>query len=375
MSKFDEKLHNDAMDIAEDAFLARLQRDHGKAEDLFKKAFELEKKAALLIIDEYHLEPSRSVTFQSAASLAFNAGLYREAEKMINLALAGDPPELIADELRDLYEDVNFKRHLELKGVELGDDQYQLVIAGPSVGPGIAKSDEFTKRLDAIKKITHRTAQRLNKQPYQDRGRFPDAQKDMYDLYISSNIRAASFAATIRLGSPVESKKFQELESEKTIIDDIIDSLELVNDKKEAQLKEKIKDDAYFRNFVGLARELAPDGENINLVGLTAKRKKKEKTVAFMRVKQDISHGPFMEKEPDSPESESKIVEIKGNLDFADAAKNKIKLTTEDNKRWNVIVPDGLGDIVKPYWEEDVIVRGVEKEKNKTLVLNSIDKA
>ena len=59
--------------------------------------------------------------FRSAASLALNAGLFREAEKMITVGLSGNPPEPIADELRNLYENINFEKHLRLKGVTLSD--------------------------------------------------------------------------------------------------------------------------------------------------------------------------------------------------------------------------------------------------------------
>jgi len=374
MKKEAYRLHNEAMDIAEQAIILRSTGDSSKAVELFKLAFEKEKVVAMSVVNE-DFEPSRSVLFRSAASMAYNAKMYRDAEKMIAIGLAGNPPPQIANDLRDLYENVNFNRHLEVKGVTLGDNQYQLAINGPSIAHGIAKRDEFTKRLDTIKKMTHRTVQRLNKQPFQERGRFPDAQVNMLDLYISSDIRAASFAATIQLGIPVEQNRlFPEIGNERMIIDEIIDGIELVNTKKEMQLKEKFQDIAYFRNFIGLARELAPDGIDINLVGLTAKREKQDKMVAFKRLKQEISPALFTDMKTIPLENQSRTLEIKGILNFADAKKNKIKLTTENNKTWNVIVPDGLGEIVKPYWEEDVIVIGIEQEKNKTVVLQSIDK-
>jgi hypothetical protein len=56
-------------------------------------AFEYERKAAMLLLNDYDVEPTRSVLFRSAASLALNFGDYREAERMIALGLLGNPPK------------------------------------------------------------------------------------------------------------------------------------------------------------------------------------------------------------------------------------------------------------------------------------------
>ena len=50
----------------------------------------------------------RSVLHRSAASLALECGALREAERLIAAALSGDPPDEIAEELRDLLEQVYF---------------------------------------------------------------------------------------------------------------------------------------------------------------------------------------------------------------------------------------------------------------------------
>ena len=50
----------------------------------------------------FDLEPTRSVLHRSAATLAVECSELREAEKLIGRALAGNPPDDIANELRDL---------------------------------------------------------------------------------------------------------------------------------------------------------------------------------------------------------------------------------------------------------------------------------
>ncbi len=102
MSKI-KKLHNKAMDMAEKAFVARLKGDLQQAGQLFRKAFENEAQAARLVPDLPSSEPTRSILYRSAASLAIDCSEYREAERLIVAGFAGSPPEEIADELREIF--------------------------------------------------------------------------------------------------------------------------------------------------------------------------------------------------------------------------------------------------------------------------------
>jgi len=95
------KFHQQAMALAEQGDLARRQKAHAQAKELFQKAFDLERQAAVCYVDQIDTEPTRSVLLRSAASLALNCGEFREAEKMIGAALSGDPPEEICQELRE----------------------------------------------------------------------------------------------------------------------------------------------------------------------------------------------------------------------------------------------------------------------------------
>jgi len=96
-------LHNQAMDLAEKAFSLEKQGALEEAVDVFKQAFELEKKAALMIPISEENEPSRSIMFRSAGTLAFHANLFKESERMIGQGFAGYPPAQIETELQGLY--------------------------------------------------------------------------------------------------------------------------------------------------------------------------------------------------------------------------------------------------------------------------------
>ena len=63
-------LHQQAMDLAEEATLERLRGNVDCAARLLRDAFEKEKAAAALTSNHLDLEPTRSVLHRSAASLA-----------------------------------------------------------------------------------------------------------------------------------------------------------------------------------------------------------------------------------------------------------------------------------------------------------------
>jgi hypothetical protein len=101
-------LHHEAMRLVDDAELARRNGNLQVARERIRQAFDLERQAADLVADDFSQEPTRSVLHQSAASLALECGALREAERLIAEALSGDPPDDIAEELRDLLEQVYF---------------------------------------------------------------------------------------------------------------------------------------------------------------------------------------------------------------------------------------------------------------------------
>ena len=100
-----EERHNRAMAQAEQADDVRRRGDAGRAGELFRDAFVLEREVAL----RYEAIPGASsatvaILFQSAASLALEAGELREAERLIARALSGEPPAALAEELRELWD-------------------------------------------------------------------------------------------------------------------------------------------------------------------------------------------------------------------------------------------------------------------------------
>lgn len=105
------------MSLSRQASVALSNGDHHEARQLYLQAFELEQKAALTFFHELDNEPTRSVMFRSAASLALLCELWRPAEKLAAIGLSGNPPAEIADELRAIFEKTSMLRKLEMEQV------------------------------------------------------------------------------------------------------------------------------------------------------------------------------------------------------------------------------------------------------------------
>ena len=104
-------LHREAMELAERASVARRNGDAKAAHALFSEAFQKERAAAKSFETRIDAEPTRSVLFRSAASLALDVGDHQAATQLVRIALAGNPPEAIAQELRELLAVVSSRQH------------------------------------------------------------------------------------------------------------------------------------------------------------------------------------------------------------------------------------------------------------------------
>ncbi len=99
MSDYKE-IHNEAMDLAEKAIKEKNSNNEEKAFELNCQAFEKEKEVALAAIKES--EPLRSILLRSAATLGYRCEKYEEVEKLIRIALEGNPPQDLKIELEEL---------------------------------------------------------------------------------------------------------------------------------------------------------------------------------------------------------------------------------------------------------------------------------
>jgi len=106
-----DELHQKAMELAEAALYAKKNQEFETAQAKYLAAFEYEKSAAMLLVNDYEKEPTRSVLFRSAACLLLNLpfpneAFFRQAERMVAHGLSGNPPEEIAEELREAWQEL-----------------------------------------------------------------------------------------------------------------------------------------------------------------------------------------------------------------------------------------------------------------------------
>ncbi len=268
------------------------------------------------------------------------------------------------------YNKLIFFRHLELKGIILNTHELQLSLAGNQVGHGIIRSDEFLNRIDIIEKIAYRTADRLMKTPFADNAKFKKDNIINFEPYLSVP-RAASFAVTIRFGQMTNQQVFEGMDIQSVLIDDILNNIQLINEENYLKLSENILDETYRNNFIALAKQLAPDGDRVKLVGFTTTKNSKNITVELSKPINKIETYPITKKTNLMPIDQP--IELEGLLSFADSKKSKIKLTNSENVDFDIVVPNGLlSDIVKPFFEDVVVIKGIKK--GKIIVLNDISK-
>jgi hypothetical protein len=376
-----QQVHRKAMILAQDAYVSLIKGDEATAFQLYEEAFLLEREAALSLFSDEAKEPTRSVLFRSAATLAMKCKKFREAEKMAALGLAGNPPEEIANELRDLYEDINFFRHLELKETELDSTEFLLSFSGNEVGFGKINSREFLNRYEAIEKLTYRTAERKLNVTYRSGSKVADNIKHLFEPFFSVP-KAASFAVVIKLGKQTnQTELFENKNIQEEVIDEIIDCVQLINKADYVGLRAKINNENYYENFVSLTKVLAPDGDRIKQTGFTIIRNGEQKAVSLQRkqesFKEEISKIKALKNDNES-QNESELITIKGVLKVANAKSNQniieiVTLKGDVPFKHKIKVSEGLSDVVKMYFEEVVEVVLLKKDA-KTYELQGIDK-
>jgi hypothetical protein len=350
-----EELHRAAMELADRALVAKLENRRADARRLLREAFDKERQAAVEV--QVGLEPTRSILYRSAASLAMECGDIEGASRLVFVALAGDPPEDLKEDLLDLFEQITLERHLKLRGITLSDDEFQLSIAGNAVGYGMAQTDEFVNRIVNTEKLLFRVAERTSGRPYREHGQAQAALRGSLQLYISVP-RAASFAVTFKVGRN-EQMKFPEMDLSKDVVNEFLEDIEIFSSGDEKELKRKIPNPAYYRNFTGLARSLAPDGDAVKTVGFSALRNGRRRDVLLVeRQPAAIEPGITQRRKPE-------VVEIEGELKLADAlrkGKNQIKVSPSKGAPCTVVVPEGMmDDIVRPMWGRVVTVKARRK--------------
>jgi hypothetical protein len=148
-----------------------------------------------------------------------------------------------------------------------------------------------------------------------------------------------------------------------SVIDEVIDCLGLFIKGEEQALRQRIPDESYFANFVGLANAIAPDGDEVETIGFTALRRGQERTVALRPKQPTAPQAPAAPGAAEPGKSEATDMgTVTGELKFADSLEHRrdlIRLIDDRGAKHTVVVPPGMmTDIVRPLWGARVVVTG-----------------
>ena len=223
----------------------------------------------------------------------------------------------------------------------------QLDLKGNAVGLGTVEYREFIKRVDKVKSLIDRGVQRLLGKTYQRAGRVAKMYRPFQQMLAVSE---GSFVITFKLAI-AEKQQMSLFFDAAQVIDEIIIGAEYINNSDDESLQELLKEEGYYQHFVSMTRDIAPDGDKVNFVGLTSKRS----SVSLTRQRNEIELKPKLE----DLETQYEHLEISGVLDFAVSRKQDvIGLTTEEGKEYQILIAEGMDDLVKSYFGEWVIVTG-----------------
>ena len=344
------ELHDEAARLAQLALVARHNGEQERAAALARQAYQYESQAAALIPDDESSEPTRSILYLSASSLAYQCKEFEAAQRLIAKGLSGYPPAKVEQDLKGLYEQVNFEYHLQARGIILEDEELQLSMQGKAVGSGIILYVEFKKRIDRVLMLVDRTVQRKMNRSYQTGGRIAGLYRPFVPAL--SAPREGSFAITLKLGR-VEEQQLPLGVDAAQIIDEVLAGIEFLNDSDEEGLRGLIQEEAYFNNFVSLARDMAPDGERVSFVGFTSK----SRAIGLTRRHQDIE----LVLKPEAIEAAVELspITVEGQIDEATHRRqDRIGIKADDGTEYDILVQERLDDLARSYFGQRVIITG-----------------
>lgn len=342
-------LHQEAMHLAAMAERARAVGNAAEARDMLKRAFDLERAAANEFAHRIDAEPTRGILHKSAAVLALDLMEWRQAEILISVGLAGNPPEYVAEELRNLLEGVHFSRHLLSREIVLAPYEIDLAVVGEAVGFGIADKEEILPRLDTLQTLLVRTAERISNRTFRKRGRPVAEVANLAHMYIQAP-QARSLGFTIRVGSVQPA--LPGLGGAESVVTEVLQGLRAIAVGDERTLEALIRDEDYRRNFTMVARELLPDGRRIKAVNIAGSVGGERMDISLTNTRKSVK--PIV---PQTAGDSGEVVELIGELRLMDSRKETevTHIRTADNREHSVVVPgEVMSEVLPIYYKHTV---------------------
>lgn len=359
-------LHDHAMDIMNEALDLKAKGEKEKASYLLMQACQLESEAAYQVAKEPETEPSRSMLFLGAASLAYQVKNYELAERLIHEGLSGYPTISVKDELYKLEDEIKF--FINSQKIASTITKYDAIfrfVGGKAIGYGRINAKSFMQRMRALEKLFIRGIQRAYNLPFEKQ---PQKSAHIPKYFLNLGWEApGSFGVRITASSEDNQLFLDGLDipSADVVLQNVVNNICLLGTGEEDKIREEIQNEEYFTNFISLAKEILPDGNNICQVRIISKTK----TVILTQTKSDLKNiinksGVTQENTP-----AEKLV-YRGYLKISNGIKGSFTIVNEDNKNEiNIHVRDALDELARQYFGEFVEIE-CEKKKKKLYLLD-----
>ena len=368
------RLHRESTTLASKARLALITDDESSYLEYTRKAFEKESQSAELLRHEpsHHMH---AILHRSAATLAYRCGENRAAETLIAQGLAGDPKDSLREQLYELQDRVRLKIKLNIRDLPLEDEELVMTLLGTGANKGLIEPRSLARRITNFETLIRNTLGSVNGHSFRNRRKV-----DTDFRVLATPPKSGSYRIGMTIVN-VGPQRFPSLSYFDGVRSRLLKNLSLLNGGDLESLRKSLHDETYLHNLVGLAKELAPDGELISAVSIEGDIEGRRESISFDRSRDDLNE---VELPSDAETVDTGFTltqereSVVGVLDYASAkdAGGEVKLLANDNKRWTIVVSQAIAeDVVKPYFGDRVRVDGrhmIKKRKAKRLYLDDI---
>ena len=191
-------IHDRAMAIVDQAREAERAGDKKRCVELLRAAYHLEQEAARSL-EPAESEPTRTVLFRSASSLAFQAEDYQEACKLAFDGLTGNGPEKYTAELLEIATDSKFRLQLIGQNLQVPNSEITLTLRGPRVSIGLAPAKQTTLILRRIERLLRGRVENFMRNKLEPGREWPVGNAKRFDVFMRP-VAADEFAVAFRLG-------------------------------------------------------------------------------------------------------------------------------------------------------------------------------
>ena len=366
------RLHREASELANRARIAQFDGDEIAHSKLTEQAFEKESESAKLLREDpsHHMF---AILHRSAATLAYRCGEHESAEELILEGMRQTRNYGMREDLYNLLDRVRLAAKYGQYANQLEDEELVMTLQGIEANRGLIEPSLLSKRIIKFSTLVRNTIGSINSYTFRNRRK---VDRDYRVLATIPSFGSYRIGMTV---THVDPNRFPGISYFDGVRLKVMENLRLLNGGEIARLQSDLNDDRYLQNLVGLAKELAPDGNTITAVGIEAIIEGQRKSILFDSTRDDLNE-MVLPLDEESVADEYRITDdrdtVVGVLQYADATIGQVKLLTDKGKWWQIVVPEGLAeDVVKPYFGDRVQVKGrhmIRKNKAKRLYLQDI---